>query len=220
MFSAAQNLPAVLNDPSRGKQLNLFTKKWGDSFVEKVTIPASPYLVDITYDHVEPYIKRIGRRYRRHVRLNQTTPNIVDQQQRSLSPPSHHHTSFYELNEASINDIPQIFTQPQLDLTNPATFSEVFPGIGESRQHDAGRLLQEKLSHYLDIVEVQIAKQVKPVKFTSQTRNAIICLYFIGVSKIFGIFSCNDLTGCHNGRYECSHRKSTKVAGKTASAGR
>lgn len=164
VFSAAQNLPAVLNDPSRGKQLNLFTKKWGDSFVEKVHIPASNYLVDITYEHLEPYMKKIGKRYRRHIRLSQTglVDPIAGQQQQSPSQLSSHPKVYNELTDATINDIPQIFIKETLELNNPITFAEVFPGISAS-QHErqqSGRILQEKLSHYLDIVEVQIAKQV------------------------------------------------------------
>lgn len=71
VYSSSQNLPAVLNDPSRGKQTNLFTKKWGDSFVEKTHIPPSPLLLDITYDDFEVHMQKIGRRFRRHQRLNQ-----------------------------------------------------------------------------------------------------------------------------------------------------
>lgn len=156
VFSAAQNLPAVLNDPSRGKQSNLFTQKWGDSFVEKVSISASVHLNDITYDDFEPYMKKIGKRYRRHIRLSQVG---LEQQTQQQSPTSH--KLLNELNNANLNDIPQIFTKPNLELNNSNTFSEVFPGISsEDKERQSGRLLQEKLSHYLDIVEVQIAKQV------------------------------------------------------------
>lgn len=167
VFSAAQNLPAVLNDPSRGKQLNLFTKKWGDSFVERVHIPASNYLVDITYDHLEPYMKKIGKRYRRHIRLSQTGLDPITGHQQSQQSPSSqlssHANVYNELTDATINDIPQIFIKQKLELNNPVTFSEVFPGISTAVQHErqqSGRILQEKLSHYLDIVEVQIAQQV------------------------------------------------------------
>lgn len=60
-YSAAQNLPAVLNDPNRGKQSNFLTKTWGDSFIEKVDIPKSPYLPEITIQHFELYLKKIAR---------------------------------------------------------------------------------------------------------------------------------------------------------------
>lgn len=156
--SSAQNLPAVLNDPGRGKQANLFTKKWGDAFVEKVHITPSVYLPDITYDHFETYMKRIGRRFKRHQRISQNG----QQQQMSTTPQSpSSHKAFNELHEASLSDIPSIFTKPTLELNSPSTFAQVFPGIGdEDNERQSGRLLQEKLSHYLDIVEVQIAKQV------------------------------------------------------------
>lgn len=185
IFMAAQNLPAVLNDPSRGKQSNIFTKKWGDSFVEKAQITQSPLLPEITFDHLDGYIKHIGKRYRRHLRLNQnlqireqiqmgatktTLPstssissfegtnhtNSIITNQNSSS----HRYHFNEINDARLEDIPSIFTKPNLDFNNLETFEAVFPGVGESNTQKSGRLLQEKLSHYLDIVEVQIAKQV------------------------------------------------------------
>lgn len=99
IYSAAQNLPAVLNDPNRGKQSNFLTKTWGDSFVEKVDIPKCQYLPDITVQHLEPYLKKVARvswlfcsffswllpiwlvdmllfllqRYRKHLRINAST---------------------------------------------------------------------------------------------------------------------------------------------------
>jgi vacuolar protein sorting-associated protein 54 len=71
LYSAAQNLPAVLNDPNRGKQSNFFIKTWGDTFVEKSQIEKSPFLPEITYSHFDNYIRKIGKRYKRHIRLTQ-----------------------------------------------------------------------------------------------------------------------------------------------------
>lgn len=87
VYSSSQNLPAVLNDPSRGKQSNLFTKKWGDSFVERTTIPPSPLLLDITYDDFEVHMQKIGRRFRRHQRLNEIAAEqqIASEQERAAS---------------------------------------------------------------------------------------------------------------------------------------
>ena len=61
VYSSTQNLPAVLNDPNRGKQSNFLTKTWGDSFVEKVEIPKSPFLPEVTMQHFESYLKKIAR---------------------------------------------------------------------------------------------------------------------------------------------------------------
>lgn len=184
VYMAAQNLPAVLNDPSRGKQSNIFTKKWGDGFIEKVHISPTHLLPDITYDHLDSYIKQIAKRYRRHIRLNQNiqshefaaqfssanqsqlpsssstisdTNDVGNDSNRRHS--SSHRKLTYELTDLNLEDIPQIFTKPNLDFANVETFDAVFPGICDDSQK-SGRLLQEKLSHYLDIVEVLIAKQV------------------------------------------------------------
>ena len=61
IFLASQNLPAVLNDPNKGKQSNFLTKTWGDAFVEKVDIPKSPYLPEVTMQQFELYMKKIAR---------------------------------------------------------------------------------------------------------------------------------------------------------------
>lgn len=200
VYMAAQNLPAVLNDPSRGKQANIFTRKWGDNFVEKVHISPTHLLPDITYDHLNDYIKQIGKRYRRHIRLNQ---NIQSQEFAAQFSPTKNRTPrpstsstisdlneinelnsgggsggditnarissshanrklTYEINDANLEDIPQIFTKPHLDFTNLDTFEAVFPGVCDDNKK-SGRLLQEKLSHYLDIVEVLIAKQASHI---------------------------------------------------------
>ncbi|XP_055379265.1 vacuolar protein sorting-associated protein 54 [Condylostylus longicornis] len=185
VFSAAQNLPAVLNDPSKGKQTNLFTKKWGDSFVEKSHIPPSQYLDPITWDDFDSYQKRIGRRFRRHLRY--TTDNVqqnkfendkIEAFRKDSNASSQSSRTMYlksdidiingevenftTSNIGNLDDIPQIFMKASLELNNPETFAQVFPGIGKSNEESkqSGRLLQEKLSHYLDIVEVHIAKQV------------------------------------------------------------
>jgi vacuolar protein sorting-associated protein 54 len=48
------------------------------------------------------------------------------------------------------------FLKQNFPLNDPVVFSQVFRGTDRNQDH----VLQEELSHYLDIVEVQIAKQV------------------------------------------------------------
>lgn len=145
--SPAQNLPAVLNDPSRGKQSNFFTKKWGVEFVEKTPIYPSPFIPEIRWEHFDLYIRKIGKRYKRHKRFE------------SLPSPDHPTSPMHSTSElvGRLDDIPGIFFKSDIELHQPSTFTQVFPGINETT---TGRLLQEKLSHYLDIVEIHIAKQV------------------------------------------------------------
>lgn len=223
VYMAAQNLPAVLNDPSRGKQSNIFTKKWGDSFVEKAHINSTHLLPEITYDHLGDYIKQIGKRYRRHLRLNQniqsqefaaqfsptkiktprpstssTISNLSELNELGTAARNHIASSrntSYELCDASLDDIPAIFTQPNLDFTKFDTFEAVFPGVCDDDNSKSGRLLQEKLSHYLDIVEVLIAKQASDnaINFISQINKKIsnsnisFPAYFV-VCNFFGVF--------------------------------
>ncbi|KDR08332.1 Vacuolar protein sorting-associated protein 54, partial [Zootermopsis nevadensis] len=74
IYSAAQNLPAVLNDPNRGKQRDFFTKTWGDGFIEKANIPKSLYLPDVSRVHFESYVRKIARKYHKHARMKVTAP--------------------------------------------------------------------------------------------------------------------------------------------------
>ncbi|TDG44187.1 hypothetical protein AWZ03_009361 [Drosophila navojoa] len=158
VYSAAQNLPAVLNDPQRGKQSNLFTKKWGEHFVDRVQIPCNPRLPDITHADFAVYVGSIGKRYRWHERRQQQQQQ-QEQQLPSTTTPEH----------LGPVPVPEIFLKSQLQLHHPATFAQVFPGYMQStkdgsgtpvERQQLGRQLQEQLSHYLDIVEVRIAQQV------------------------------------------------------------
>ncbi|XP_055545637.1 vacuolar protein sorting-associated protein 54 [Wyeomyia smithii] len=160
VFSAAQNLPAVLNDPSRGKQTTFFTKKWGDAFVDQPSaIGTAPQLPDIKWDHFDFYLKRIGKRYRVHTRICKTAlPSGSSQNQQQPAVSDRLPTGAI----ANLKDIPEVFLKHNLELHRPASFAAVFPGIsydGEQAKQSS-RMLQEKLSNYLDIVEVLIAKQV------------------------------------------------------------
>ncbi|KAJ1526655.1 hypothetical protein ONE63_008238 [Megalurothrips usitatus] len=172
VYSGSQNLPAALNDPNRGKQKDFFTKLWGDSFVERTDIPPSPYLPEITPAHFELYLRKIGKRYKKHERMKVTTPQPVENSQLLHSfpnlrvPPSRTPDKL----KLEVDAIPRIFLQSNFSLSDNETFSAVYhasgtePGMGASSSSaiglSSGKLLQEQLSHYLDMVEVQIAHQV------------------------------------------------------------
>ncbi|XP_045495135.1 vacuolar protein sorting-associated protein 54 [Colias croceus] len=143
-YSSSQNIPAVLNDPNRGKQSNFFTKTWGDSFIDKVEIYPSPYLPEITLLHFESYCKKIARRYRRHCQLKENAPV------KSKTPVVE-----------NVCEVPSIFYEQSLALNDPKNFSKVFPGLSDSENiNTAIRSLQETLSTYLDVIEMKISKQV------------------------------------------------------------
>ncbi|XP_015608424.1 vacuolar protein sorting-associated protein 54 [Cephus cinctus] len=166
VYSAVQNLPAVLNDPTRGKQSNFFTKTWGDAFVEKVDIPKSPYLPEITMQHFETYVKKIARRYRKHARMNSNPNRPTSPNELLQNFPNLRKVKMLEHSQFDLASIPKIFLSPTLDLSRRDDFDAVFPFAKEGLLDEGGNVvtsakhMQEKLSHYLDIVEVRIAEQV------------------------------------------------------------
>ncbi|KAL1498265.1 hypothetical protein ABEB36_009090 [Hypothenemus hampei] len=146
VYKASQYLPAVLSDPNKGKQLNFFTRTWGDAFVDKTIIEKSPFLPDISYTHFDQYLRKYGKRLKRHQRQNQLKePDGLQGK----------HNFEVSTSQDKLKTIPCIYLQNNFNLNDPKIFSEVFENKSKS-EHD----VQEELSCYLDIVEEEIAKQV------------------------------------------------------------
>lgn len=166
VYSAVQNLPAVLNDPTKGKQSNFLIKTWGDAFVEKVDIPKSPFLPEVTVQHFETYIKKIARKYRKHARMNSNSNKPTSPNELLQNFPNLRKVKALERSQFDLASIPKIFLSPNLDLSQRDNFNAVFPFAKEGLLDEGGnvvvhaKLMQEKLSHYLDIIEVRIAEQV------------------------------------------------------------
>ncbi|KAL5008620.1 hypothetical protein ScPMuIL_014201 [Solemya velum] len=164
IFNSAVNLPAVLNDPRLVKrESDFFTKTWGVDFYDITEIIPSHLLPDIQRHHFDKYLNRTTLRFKKHTRNVEIVNNPA--------PSSHTYIGKLvkqaEKNRDEIQQVPKLFLLPNFNLENPDTFSAVFPWtqVEESRgvpntAKQSSKLLQEKLSHYLDIVEVQIAKQI------------------------------------------------------------
>uniref|UniRef100_A0A8B9HX59 Vacuolar protein sorting-associated protein 54 n=1 Tax=Astyanax mexicanus TaxID=7994 RepID=A0A8B9HX59_ASTMX len=95
-----------------------------------------------------------------HERCKNICPNKDD-----LSVPNI--TNNHDKAKEELEQVPKIFMRPDFVLNDPATFNTVLPwshfsvaGGKNSRDGASSRLLQEKLSHYLDVVEVSIARQI------------------------------------------------------------
>ncbi|XP_022239536.1 vacuolar protein sorting-associated protein 54-like isoform X2 [Limulus polyphemus] len=169
VHNSSQNLPAVLNDPRRSKrELDFFIKTWGDSFVEQGPIPSSPYIPEITRKHFDTYLRRINKRYLQH--LKQTTRSSISSTEEARSDlkllPA---ARWQDKRLPDIDTVPKIFLQSDFSLHSPETFKTVLPWACVQSDHitvedfntcSSSKLLQEKLGHYLDIVEVQIARQI------------------------------------------------------------
>ncbi|KAL0621364.1 Vacuolar protein sorting-associated protein 54 [Plecturocebus cupreus] len=73
----------------------------------------------------------------------------------------------HDKSRTDLEQVPKIFTKPDFALDDSLTFNSVLPwshfntaGGKGNRDAASSKLLQEKLSHYLDIVEVNIAHQI------------------------------------------------------------
>ncbi|XP_031550116.1 vacuolar protein sorting-associated protein 54-like [Actinia tenebrosa] len=180
VYSSTQNLPAVLNDPRYNKRhADLFTRTWGEEFVPH-PVPPLTLLHSVPFAYFEDYLKRIEMRLKLHHKLKKTL-------EPSLSTAQPGDTGFSAAALAAarrqsvqdragdINVIPKVFMQPGFSLENPETFQSVLPWSlvtaepSKAEQDRAGlmnttrnsaKLLQEKLSHYLDIVEMNLAYQI------------------------------------------------------------
>ncbi|XP_043102279.1 vacuolar protein sorting-associated protein 54 isoform X8 [Puntigrus tetrazona] len=160
VFNSKVNLPAALNDPRLAKrESDFFTKTWGLDFTETDVMP-SFYLPSISRDHFSSYLQETAQREKIHERFKNVCPSKDD-----LSVPTI--TNNHDKARAELEQVPKIFMKPEFVLNDPATFNAVLPwshfsvaGGKNSRDVASSRLLQEKLSHYLDVVEVSIARQI------------------------------------------------------------
>ncbi|NXW45164.1 VPS54 protein, partial [Nyctiprogne leucopyga] len=163
IYHSKVNLPAALNDPRLAKrESDFFTKTWGVDFVDTEVTP-SFYLPQITKEHFALYQQEITPREKVHERSkNIYTPK--DTFDRALL---HTHGRGERGAFISFVFLFQIFMKPDFALEDSLTFNAVLPwshfstaGGKGNRDAASSKLLQEKLSHYLDIVEVNIAHQI------------------------------------------------------------
>ncbi|XP_072318699.1 vacuolar protein sorting-associated protein 54 [Eucyclogobius newberryi] len=160
VYSSKVNLPAALNDPRLAKrESDFFTKTWGVDFTETEVAPCC-HLPSITREDFSHYLQETAQRERIHERCKTICPNKdVD----SVSSVNINH----DKTRSELEQVPKIFMKPEFALEDPATFNAVLPwshfnsaGGKSSRDMASSKLLQEKLSHYLDVVEVSIARQI------------------------------------------------------------
>ncbi|XP_006638666.1 vacuolar protein sorting-associated protein 54 [Lepisosteus oculatus] len=161
VYNSKVNLPAALNDPRLAKrESDFFTKTWGLDFVETEVMP-SFYLPNITKEHFASYLQETTQREKIHEKCKNICPTKDE-----LGAVSNL-TNNHDKSRTDLEQVPKIFLKPDFALDDPSTFNAVLPwshfsGAGGKGSRDvaSSRLLQEKLSHYLDVVEVNIAHQI------------------------------------------------------------
>ncbi|XP_019372140.1 PREDICTED: vacuolar protein sorting-associated protein 54 [Gavialis gangeticus] len=159
IFHSKVNLPAALNDPRLAKrESDFFTKTWGQDFVDTEVTP-SFYLPQINKELFASYQQEITQREKIHERCKNICPP-KDTFDRTL-------LHIHDKSRTDLEQVPKIFMKPDFALEDSLTFNAVLPwshfstaGGKGNRDAASSKLLQEKLSHYLDIVEVNIAHQI------------------------------------------------------------
>ncbi|XP_066495027.1 vacuolar protein sorting-associated protein 54 [Tiliqua scincoides] len=159
IYHSKVNLPAALNDPRLAKrEFDFFTKTWGQDFVDIEVVP-SLYLPQISKEHFVTYQQEIVQREKIHEKCRTICPP-KDTFDRAL-------LHIHDKSRTDLEQVPKIFMKPDFALEDSSTFNAVLPwshfntaGGKGNRDAASSKLLQEKLSHYLDIVEVNIAHQI------------------------------------------------------------
>ncbi|KRX53966.1 Vacuolar protein sorting-associated protein 54, partial [Trichinella sp. T9] len=174
VYSLAQNLSAALNDPRKTRHLTsqFFTRHWGESFVETAEPPPLYNHRAVTWKNVESYMNEICPRHRRHLKDERKILKRFKKSQ-SVSGES-------EIATSTLN-IPELFCSSSFCLKNVTCFNALIQLAEQSSQDGKAsanlvgfpkewtasllteqslrsyKLFQEKLGHYLDSVEIDIA---------------------------------------------------------------
>ena len=184
VFSSSQNLAAALNDPM-GREPDLFTRTWGGYFIPNASLPPSN-LPSIELADFLRYLKETapGRKSHRAI-VRQMKKERKDSESSEASSPVAVMPLFRQLKQDGrmydLSMVPRLFLQEDFSLVDPATFQEVLPlsqllprkkkkaamegGGGDTspqppNNRQTAKLLKEKLTHYLDVVEVHLAYQI------------------------------------------------------------
>lgn len=153
-YDASVNLPAILNDPRKPRPNDFLTRTWGEGFVESTVAPSSR-IVDIDMSVFRAYIHSINIR---EVLLKGTC-SMADVAGRQISARTSKQTSSAA---AELDSIPQLFFNQSFSLENPVVFRDVFGSwkLSEKDSLKTLRATQERLAHFLDFVEAEIARVV------------------------------------------------------------
>ena len=159
------NLTSILNDPvrrSKGYDVDLFTRTWGSYFVPSAVPTCKSLPADFSQDKFIPYLKYLLKPYKSYRSKEKELANLARNRKKS---------------DSEHVDIDPIFLDLNFKLSDPETFKYVLPqsqfesqaqipSKGNTFVGNAGlpqrstKLLQEKLSHCLDKVEMKLGEQV------------------------------------------------------------
>eukprot|EP01137_Pigoraptor_chileana_P027865 Opistho-2@11008 len=179
-YALQANLVALLNDPTpEGRKENqmIYAKAWGEAWTRPVLSP-HPDIPRIARSDFERYLTRIyGDNPYRQKPLGRPLapepiglPDVSDSDEAVRDPAAVRRKleeAAQTINDALV-DVPQEVFSPEFRLSDPAIFESILRVEEHMRLEAEGRahfmssckLHQEKLSHYLDMVEMQLARQI------------------------------------------------------------
>ncbi|KAI1720539.1 vps54-like protein domain-containing protein [Ditylenchus destructor] len=112
-MKAIQNSP-MLSDPGRKRSevASFFTRHWGDSFVSKTTISASPQLPRITDGHFRQYLSTTAKKHRQYLKARKSLRKALIRQAEETT--------------IEIDEVPQIFFSADFCFKDRLYFESVF----------------------------------------------------------------------------------------------
>eukprot|EP00047_Mylnosiga_fluctuans_P018585 m.72626 g.72626 ORF g.72626 m.72626 type:complete len:1016 (+) comp7690_c0_seq1:32-3079(+) len=146
------NLASVLNDPKLPRPVDMFTRDWGEGFVPG---PAPPSTT-LRSASVEDFAASVAKFEELVARLARSARQEREQGEDKLQTAASHAET-----EAALAAIPSIFFAPDFDLSKRDTYAAVMlPPDPRIHPLTFSKLQQERLSHYLDIIEMHLAMKI------------------------------------------------------------
>ncbi|XP_076820156.1 vacuolar protein sorting-associated protein 54-like isoform X2 [Clavelina lepadiformis] len=184
------NLAALLNDPRKVRRdYDLFTKTWGETFRELppgASIRRSKWIPNVQRGHFADYLAENADQLLRHDSQSPKNLRKIDDEEQDLN--SDAQSSSFVSNKTVIKSalvaqqerdaimktrlaldaLPKIFLRTDFNMGNHHIFASVLTVAEKSvdassihrREMSSSKLLQEKLNHYLDRVEMAIVRQI------------------------------------------------------------
>jgi len=142
-FLVRQSLSSVLNNPSR-----LASRRDAAGSLPNEPVPAPDHVLPrVTLENFRPYLRQIAKGVRT---INESRRTLRELEEQSSRP-----QTTTEESEV-LKNVPRLFFSEDFRLDDP----EVFEQTCEWGLKPAASLHQEKLSHYLDLVEIELVHQI------------------------------------------------------------
>lgn len=161
--SAGQILSSVMNAPGTSTQ-GSWTALWPYSNEATQVEAISPYLLplqpfDVSIEDFQSYLARLGSRYEHFVNIHEAlgttiVPALHFEKQNTQS--NNTKSAVGQGLVQAMREVPSEYFDPDFSLTNPDDFERVCPSGSESSRLET----LEKLTHYLDVVEMNLTQEI------------------------------------------------------------